>query len=411
MPPTPPARWAALALAAAMVAPVIAAPDRQGQGRPVFKAGVDLVRVDVQVVSDDGLPILGLSVDDFRVALDGKDRRVVSADLVSFARRPDDALEEPMMTPGVVPEDSRVYIIAIDQMGLAAAAVLPMKDSLRQFMRQLRPQDMVGVYEFPFRQPVLDITHDRLAVSIALDRVIGMRDWDVGTFNLSPSEIAEITARDAETLRRVVARECPTDPLCPQMVSSEANGLAGYLEAEAAQRLSGLSTLARSLAYIPGRKTVVLLSGGLINSDRATGRPDLRSVLDDVGREVADSETSLYVLHLDSTYMDAYSAANGPTARPGERFLTVPADRFTTRLGLEWLAGRAGGTLLSVQAGTPQWALDRVLRETTAYYLLSIAPEEVDRDGKTHFIHVRTTAKGATVRSRVRVAIPERGTR
>ena len=75
--------------------------------------------------------------------------------------------------------------------------------------------------------------------------------------------------------------------------------------------------------------------------------------------------------------------------------------------GLELLAGRAGGALFSTDAGTPQFVFDRVLRETTAYYVLGVEPAEEDRDGKSHYIRVRTTAKDATIRSRVQVAIPK----
>src|SRR4051812_48476698 len=47
-----------------------------------FRAGVDVVAVDVDVVDHDGGPIQGLRPDQFQVSIDGKTRKVISADFV-----------------------------------------------------------------------------------------------------------------------------------------------------------------------------------------------------------------------------------------------------------------------------------------------------------------------------------------
>lgn len=382
---------------------------QQGGQAPVFRSAVDLVRVDVQVVSRTGDPVVGLGLDDFKAWLDGRPRRVVSAELVSFSDDRISSLDGPMRTPGRIPDDARVFVIAIDQMGLDPAAVMPVRESIRKFLKQLRPQDMIGLYEFPYRAPRLDITHDHSIISRALDRVLGMRELNVGTFSLLPSEIAEITGNDSDTLNRVISRECDrVDDGCPEMVRMEAHGLASRYESEAAQRMNDLVQLANSLAYIEGRKTIVLLSGGLLASTRPGGRPDVRTMMQSVGDDIANAQASLYVLHLDTTFTDTYSAAMRPTFRPTDRFISLTADRLNLTSGLEQLAGRAGGALFSVEAGTPDFVLDRVLKETRAYYVLGVEPVEEDRDGKDHFIRVQTTARDATVRSRVQVMIPKR---
>ena len=76
--------------------------------------------------------------------------------------------------------------------------------------------------------------------------------------------------------------------------------------------------------------------------------------------------------------------------------------------GLEMVAGAAGGDVLRVQGATPDKAFDRILRETSAYYLVGVEPADADRDGKTHYIRVKVKAKGALVRSRTVVVIPAR---
>src|SRR6185503_11702327 len=369
---------------------------------PVFTSRVELVRVDVQVVERSGSPVVGLGLDDFQAWLDGRPRRVVSAELVNFTYEKPSSVDGPMRTPGTVPEDARVFILAVDQMGLSAAAMMPVRESVKKFLGQLRAQDMIALYEFPYRAPKLDITHDHRAVGRAVDGILGMRESNMGSFSLSPSEISDITANDTETTNKVISRECPSaaDPLCPDMVRMEAHGLANHLEGEAAQRMNDLIRLAQSLGYIQGRKTIVLVSGGLIASTRPGGRPDVRTMMQRVGDDIANAQANLYVLHLDTAFSDAYSALAKPSFRPADRFESVMADRMILTSGLEQLAGRAGGALFSVEAGTPDYVLARVLRETESYYVLGVEPSDDDRDGKPHYIRVETTAKNVTVRSR-----------
>jgi VWFA-related protein len=294
----------------------------QQSQQPVFRAEIERVRVDVQVVnSSKGDPVIGLGLDDFEVWLDGRPRRVTSAELVSFEHDPlpADVAASTVRTPGRVPEDARVFVVAIDQLGLPVAAITPMKETIRRFLLQLRPQDMVALYEFPYRTPKLDISHDHALVARALDRVMGMRTPQAGSYNLSASEIVDIAANDSDVLSSVVARECGAvvgvegDIGCLEGVRAEARGMAAYLEVESSQRLNELVKLSQTLAFIPGRKTIVLMSGGLITSSKAGGRPDIGSMLAAVGDDVANAQANLYVIHLDSSMTEAYGAATRGT--------------------------------------------------------------------------------------------------
>ena len=417
-------RVAVAVAVAAMAAPVLlgraqqAAP--QTQKPPVFRSSVDLVRVDVSVVDNKGLPVLGLGVDDFKAFLDGRERRVVTAEMVTFdPPSTGSGSTDPIRTPGQVPEDARVFVLAIDQMGLAPGAVSPVKDSVRRFLTQLRPEDMVGLYDFPFRSGPLDISHDRSTVIRGLDRVIGMRSSANGSsFTLSASEIVDIAANDLIAFERAFSRECqpPAGIIieaealdsCRTNLRMEARMLALSYENEASQRMNELAKLAQSLQLIPGRKTVVMVSNGLVSSNRPGGRPDLQSIMRIVGDDLANAQANLYVLHLDQTFMEVYSAAAPMSRRPADRFESMSADRFVATAGLEILAGRSGGTIFSIDAGTPDHVFDRLLRETAAYYVLGVEPADEDRDGKPHFIRVNTTARGATIRSRVEVLVPRR---
>jgi len=57
--------------------------------------------------------------------------------------------------------------------------------------------------------------------------------------------------------------------------------------------------------------------------------------------------------------------------------------------------------------GRGRAAIDRLVRETSAYYLLSVEPLSTERDGKPHTITVKVKAPNATVRNRSFVVIPK----
>ena len=52
--------------------------------QPPFRSGIDLIAVDVQVVDAQGRPIQTLDARNFEVDIEGRRRRIVSADLLQF---------------------------------------------------------------------------------------------------------------------------------------------------------------------------------------------------------------------------------------------------------------------------------------------------------------------------------------
>src|SRR5262245_5440237 len=49
---------------------------------PVFRSGVDLLEVDVNIVDRNGRPIVDLRAPEFSVKVDGQDRKVVTSEFV-----------------------------------------------------------------------------------------------------------------------------------------------------------------------------------------------------------------------------------------------------------------------------------------------------------------------------------------
>ncbi len=288
----------ALALAAAALVPLAAQ-----QARPTFRSGVDLITVEVQVVDRDGTPMPTLTPADFEIKIDGRKRPVISADLISYDAGAVATTTSPGQPPTTAPRrDDRMYILAVDEGSFRPGDAMVVRDSARRFLKQLTPSDMVAVFKFPIFERMLDITHDHAAVSRVFDRVVGTFDPFRGQFRLLPSEAIDISAGDRDTLDQVVRRECdPSDQTCRDAIVGEARMTGMYAESDAANRVLGLRLLLDALAQVRGRKTLVVLSGGMLSADRTMARPDVSSLMMQVGKQATLANTSQYVLHLDTT--------------------------------------------------------------------------------------------------------------
>ena len=106
-----------------------------------------------------------------------------------------------------------------------------------------------------------------------------------------------------DTLRRVLLRECgnENDSPCAQNIEREVNMLAFYYENVVTQEVNGLTDMMRTVGTLPGRKTVVLLSGGMPAADRPGARPNISDLARVLGEEAARANTTIYTLFLDQT--------------------------------------------------------------------------------------------------------------
>ena len=150
------------------------------------------------------------------------------------------------------------------------------------------------------------------------------------------------------TLDAVLLRECGVDPNqnCRYQLLSEVSSAAVYYEGQATASLGMLRTLVTQMQAYPGRKTLILVSGGMIASDAPGGRPDLGSIGTSVGQAAAVANTAIYALFIDSSLHDRFAAET----RRGDRTSANRArDSAVLARWLEQFAGAAGGALFNVQ--------------------------------------------------------------
>ena len=387
---------------------------------PTFRSSVDLIAVDVQVVDDDGTPIPDLRPQDFEVSISGKQRRVVSADFVrstTLDGRPftsagtGDAVASNVWPTEQDQREGRIYMLAFDISSLSVSDSRAMAGSARALIDRLLPTDLVGLYTFPIGV-LIEPTLDHSGVRRALDSVVGSTAQGLlSRFSMSVSEIIDINAETAGsgsgTLAAVAERECPEFGAgCADQIRNEAQAIAFYLEGRATEALQGLRRLIDVLGEQPGRKTVVLFSSGIPTSDRAGGRPDVGDLPQALGQDAAAMNTTIYTLFVDTASLRANAAETRRlVGSPGTR----SRDRALGSRVMEEFTGASGGAFMPVLTGSGEYALGRVLRETSSHYLLGVEPEPADRDGRLRPLRVKVVQNDATIRSRMWVVVPQAG--
>jgi VWFA-related protein len=414
---------AAVLCASALAAvPVVnARVDRSGADggqaqRSVFRAGVELISVEVAVVDREGRPVIDVPVDAFEVTLDGRRRRVVSATFVSHAT---DAPAGAPIAPGATPEapplpdgiPPRVFLIAIDAASISLSQGKATIDAAAAFVRRADPTDRVGLFTYP-TGPRVDPTTNRTSVIAALATVHPLADvTPPGEFNLSSSDLVEL-ARDLTVVRsdeaqRLRGQLCPTDDLmCLQRLDSEVRMSVMNAEGMAQASIGMLDSLMHALAPVPGRKTLVLISGGIVSSDMPGGRPDNHVLGAMAGRTAAESNVTVYTLYVDQEWASG-GQAETRISRSGLR--NRERDSYLRAKWLNEFSGAAGGTVVKVLTGSGEFAFDRIVQETSAYYVLGVEPAAVDRDGRLHEVRVKARGKDLTVRGRAWVKLPKPG--
>src|SRR5262245_21926591 len=110
-----------LATAAVLSAQDKPAPAPAAQPPQTFKSSVDLVPVDVNVVDRDGRPIADLTAQDFSLKVDGKPRRIASAQFVAVTRNVEREPINPDYSANPKSAGARLVMLVVDQGNIGAS--------------------------------------------------------------------------------------------------------------------------------------------------------------------------------------------------------------------------------------------------------------------------------------------------
>jgi VWFA-related protein len=382
---------------AALIAVVALSTAPSAQQQPTFRSGVDLVAVDVSVIDKNGRPADDLTAADFTLKVDGKSRKLSSAEFINL-RRADDSpdLDRTLYTSNHGAAPGRLILIVLDEGNIHKGGGRAMMAAASQFIDGLNKSDRISLEFVPGSGPIVGFTANHALVKQLLANGVGRMVEADTSRRVGIAEMFEIIrdGRSARVWAELTDRECRNiryDPnaaisqleQCKMALTTEARILYQDLRTQTTNSLLALRGIIQRLAGSTATKTIVLITEGIVID---------RNLADIswIGPLTSEARVNLFALQLAAVPVDASMSRFSPTRQ---------ADRDLFTDGLDRLTGEARGTVFPV-AVNANAAFSRLDLELSGYYLLSFEPDLVDRDGKPHKIDVQVTRPGLTVRAR-----------
>jgi VWFA-related protein len=382
-------RRVALVSVAAVLAAALALGAQQPQDQAPFRAGVDLIQLDVSVLDKERRPVRGLTAEDFTVTEDGKPQRVVALTEVDYARQ--DPVRSAWMRH--VPRDvaandladqlgdGRLYAIVIDDWNLpwdAREIVMETRSIARYVIDQLGPSDLAAVVYPVDSGRTQDFTDDREKLLEAIDRY----DPRSHMYALPTPQGPGPRAGD-------IAQRYSPALMWPQCFRNQ-------------PLVPTLETIVSRMAVVPQRrKTLVLLSPGTkpIFGSMASCESALAETMKNVFRTAQRSHVNIH--GIDPSGVNGYEDYLAEKAvrgyDPGERRPAGSLRRLHEFL--QTTAENTGGrTVLFTDGIEPK--IDEILEEDAFYYLLGYESSNGAPDGRFRRVDVKVKTPGATARTR-----------
>ncbi len=376
-----------------------AAPDTQ----PVFRTGIDTVRVDVIVTDRQGNPVTDLTLEDFDIQEDGKPQKAETFRLVKI-----DTLIQPGYTQRTIrtrndeetaaaDENSRIFVFFLDDYHVRKETSMSVKRPVSEFIaNQLAPSDLISVMHPLTPTDAVTLTRSHQGVINAVDRFVG-RKYDYEPINdVERGYVYRLNPQAIEMIRRQVSLTA----------------------------LRGICTKLGSLRE--GRKSVILLSegytsllppqlrsnlpGGIAGTGDLTRDPfaaennlmedrarfsadmDMLQELQDVYDACNRNNTSIYALDPRGLSTGEFDLGQNISMRTSQAYLNSSMDALRT------LAENTDGRAI-VNRNDLGTAMKQIVRDASAYYLVGYTTQ-APSDGKFHEIRVRVKRPGVQVRAR-----------
>lgn len=395
--------------------------DRQRpQSRSVLRATTRLVQVNVVVRDKSGKPVEGLQPEDFIVFDEGQPQKIAVFSLESSSAmtraaggalppsRPSNIFTNRLERSGSLRPS--VTIVLFDALNTPLDDQAYARQRIIQFLGTLHPEDHAAIYLLTTKLQVLhEFTQDTKELLAALEHFHGRSSALLDSATPSPLDPNAIAsdlsdASDAmDSIQRASLQSIP--PALQQLLKNADGALMDSANVSRARiTAAALEAIAGHLARIPGRKSIVWVSGSfpiqigydadtLMNQAREqrSFAPELEhaaEVLDQAGIAVYP--------------VDARGLRSG-VIRP-ERRPKSPAsvargsdeDEFVT---MNLLADRTGGKAF-YNNNNLVGAMRTALADGESSYMIGFYPAHGKWDGKFHELRIKVRAHGDEVRYR-----------
>ena len=387
-------------LAATSQAPV-ARPSARPEQAPEFGVDAELVLVDAVVTDKGDKPVLGLTLEDFRVSVDGAERDIVSfaAFGTAAARARAEASPDPgssappASVPAFVPAST---VIFIDEGHLTATQSARLDSFFATILRDLEERRGNVLVVAPWSKVAYagQLPGALAGLIEAVKHRRGQRFTQTNTWPMTDAEAFRVDQGDTDALGRVTARFNYLNPgLGRHTADLVRNQATQQVAEERARRGDTFAAMKIGFAWLwkqPGRHTFLLVTSGFPHEPSDPGFNEMMNhslrvnapvhFLDVAGMEIAPEFEGI---------------ENRYALEEGARVSTL--DQVEASGGSDLLASETGG--LRVADNNIERGFARILDATRLYYILGFEPSGRGKRG-FHKIKVEVKRKDIRVRAR-----------
>ena len=377
-------------------------PDTQ----PVFRTGINTVRVDVIVTDRQGNPVTDLKLEDFEIQEDGKPQKAETFRLVKI-----DTLTQPGYTQRTIrtrndeetaaaDENSRIFVFFLDDYHVRKETSMSVKRPVSEFIaNQLAPSDLISVMHPLTPTDAVTLTRSHQGVINAVDRFVG-RKYDYEPINdVERGYVYKLNPQAIEMIRRQVSLTALRG-ICTKLGSLRegrkslilvSEGYTSLLPPQMRSDLPGAIAAPGDLTRDP------FAAENNLMEDRARFSADMDMLreLQDVFDACNRNNTSIYALDPRGLSVGEFDVSTNISMRTSQAYLNASMDSLRT------LAENTDGRAI-VNRNDLGTAMKQIIRDASAYYLVGYTTQ-APSDGKFHEIKVRVKRPGVQVRSRRRV--------
>jgi VWFA-related protein len=372
---------------------------------PVFRTGINFVRVDVIVSDKSGGPVADLKQSDFEVTEDGKPQTIEAFRLVKLdggTRPTPDGPPRQIRTDEdeqaeAAKDDVRLFGIFLDDYHVKLGSSVTVREPLTRFIEnQLGPSDMVGVMHPLTPLDSIRMTRNHTTISKAVQQFQG-RKGDYRPDNDFEQRYVNYPAETVEQIRNQVSLGA-IKAFIVHMGGLKEGRKALILVSEGYSNILP-QQLRDPVASLPGFGNPQRGNSSAGQNDPNEDRyaffssQDLEFYLQGVYEVASQNNVAIYAVDprgLAPFEFDIDKAV-GPTT--DAKFLGASLDTLRA-LALE-TDGRAILNRNDLDVGMKQ-----IMRDSSAYYLIGYTSTQAKSDGKFHPISVRVKRPGVQVRAR-----------
>ena len=383
----------------------------------VIRVNTELVQTDLMVFDKQGRFVDGLKPEQFSLKINDKPTPIsfferVTAGKVAGNRveaNPNSNLPGATPKPGITISQGRTVIFFVDDVHLAADSLVRTRKALLEFIdNSMADNDQVAIVSSSGQIGFLQqFTAERSALRSAVARLnfrgpANRQDM----FQPPMTEYMAMKIRDGDSatisyyVSEMMKQECFKTPgggttcymsvsAMKQLVQDRARMISLQTNPDTFNMLAMLQGLMRTMAQLPGRKLMFLISDGFyLDEHTGASREKIRKITEAAGR----AGVVIYTLDARGIISENIDVNNNNRIADGAGFMIGATHEHiaASQDGLNALAGDTGGRAVRNTNAPMADFVDKILDETANYYLLAWRPD-TDEQKRGKFNHIEAS--------------------